>query len=220
MLTARPWNRFDPTNGPWYLVPSPEWPAYRHSKLAFTEKPEGSGILRCTFYVEKGADPSLASAYPSGKRLVMNSGWAWYRIMQAMAAGEIDGVCRQVADATGASVNLWLDAGYLQDPESHDRVSEQEHWSYLTYDLTDGELCLTSAQLGDPDIAPLQACRKLTDLPSSIEATREIGWKWANLELGVECQLAPLEPAGRLDDAWGGRDLWRRVFAPWTAWLC
>ena len=35
-LTERPWNLHNPTDTLWWLVPSTEWPAYSHGKLAFS----------------------------------------------------------------------------------------------------------------------------------------------------------------------------------------
>ena len=35
-VTARPWNKFDPDNTFWWLVPRAKWPAYNHGKFFFS----------------------------------------------------------------------------------------------------------------------------------------------------------------------------------------
>jgi len=34
-LVARPWNIYEPDTTMWWLVPSNDWPAYKHGKLYF-----------------------------------------------------------------------------------------------------------------------------------------------------------------------------------------
>jgi hypothetical protein len=33
--SPRPWNRFEPVNTDWWIVPSTDWPAYRYGKGMF-----------------------------------------------------------------------------------------------------------------------------------------------------------------------------------------
>lgn len=77
-LTARPWNRFEPLNTEWWLIPSTEWPAYRHGKFFFKTRNKDRDLY-CGLFVEKGLDPSIAVAFPTGKRLVMDNTWTWHR---------------------------------------------------------------------------------------------------------------------------------------------
>jgi len=34
-LVARPWNMYEPDTTTWWLVPSSDWPAYKHGKFHF-----------------------------------------------------------------------------------------------------------------------------------------------------------------------------------------
>ena len=49
-LFERPWNFYEPDNTAWWLIPSTEWPAYRHGKFFFDEVEGHSDILLCVNY--------------------------------------------------------------------------------------------------------------------------------------------------------------------------
>ena len=66
-IAARPWNKFDPDNTLWWVVPSTEWPAYKHGKLFFSRDRAPENSLFCGLHVEKGIDAKVESAYSSSK---------------------------------------------------------------------------------------------------------------------------------------------------------
>jgi hypothetical protein len=77
-LTPRPWNRFDPDETLWWLVPSTEWPAYHHGKLVFSNERAPAGEIFAGLNVEKGFGEIAARAYPKTQRTqLLGHGWAW-----------------------------------------------------------------------------------------------------------------------------------------------
>ena len=82
-VSTRPWNRYYPDNTLWWIVPSTEWPAYKHRKLFFSPEHAPTGCLFCGLHIEKGLDPSVAEAYSpgAGQRLVMKEDWTWFRFL-------------------------------------------------------------------------------------------------------------------------------------------
>lgn len=215
-LVARPWNRFDPVDTLWYLVPSPDWPAYRFCKLAF-ESPT-RGILRCTLAVEKGVDASIAAAYPNGKAYVMDKRWAWPRLMDAVRNGAIDLACSRIAERD-LEVKVWLDGGYCHDREPEDLKAPNSDWTYLEYTWSGGRISLKSTQLGDAGFARLQDCTSLTELPHTLDTIEAVEWRWVNWYIGVEGALCPLEPGMDAPGGWNARDIWHNCLEPWHAWL-
>src|SRR5438874_9195158 len=64
-LTPRPWIFQEPNTCHWWLVPSAEWPAYKHGKLYFGwANDERTGFL-VGFHVEKGLGTSVKAVYRS-----------------------------------------------------------------------------------------------------------------------------------------------------------
>jgi hypothetical protein len=81
-LTARPYNRFESHNTIWWLVPSTDWPAFKHGK--FFINPIGSGKHEVGFDIEKGLGSKILQAFgntESNRRQVMDETWLWRQII-------------------------------------------------------------------------------------------------------------------------------------------
>ena len=65
-LTARPYNRFEPLNTTWWLIPSTQWPAYHLPKICFYRgyTAEGENLLSVGLEAEKGFGRVVASVDP------------------------------------------------------------------------------------------------------------------------------------------------------------
>jgi len=121
-VSPRPWNRFEPKNTRWWLVPSTDWPGYHHGKLSFDPKDEKANVLYCGFDIEKGFAPIVGEGYPSTRRrnLIMRNSWTWHRFMKDLAGGVVADVVQEVADRTGKSLRLEFRADYASDPDDFD----------------------------------------------------------------------------------------------------
>ncbi len=98
-LSARPWNKYDPDNTLWWLVPSTDWPAYKHGKMFFCQKRASKGHLFCGLHIEKGFDPIVESAYPfaRGRRLIMGSDWVWFDFLSDLDANRVSSTIAQAS---------------------------------------------------------------------------------------------------------------------------
>ena len=54
ILTARPYNRFEPENTTWWLVPTTDWPAYRLPKILISKEKNDENLYHIGLYAEKG----------------------------------------------------------------------------------------------------------------------------------------------------------------------
>ena len=57
-LTARPFNRFEPVDSIWWLVPSAEWPAFQYSKI-FVNPLSATNKYEVGLYLEKGHSSNI-----------------------------------------------------------------------------------------------------------------------------------------------------------------
>lgn len=90
-LTARPFNRFEPADSIWWLVPSAEWPAFQYSKI-FVNPLSATNKYEVGLYLEKGhgVDVLLVNGDTPGNRTqVMDTSWAWEKITR----NNIDDCC-------------------------------------------------------------------------------------------------------------------------------
>jgi hypothetical protein len=218
-LTARPWNRFEPENTEWWLVPSTDWPAYRHGKFFFKERNENRDLY-CGLFVEKGLDPSIAVAYPSGKRLVMDDDWTWHRLLSDMASGQLRGATLEVIQRTGRPLLVLVDGGFVEDPASYDPDAPPMDWNYLSFRTDGAELEHISSDLTGTQFAEIAGCSTLADIAGAIVQMSHLEWTWIDVHLGAELEMAPSEYDPQyLSDAWDAAELWDRCLAPWQRWV-
>lgn len=77
-LTARPFNRFEPENTIWWLIPSTEWPAYKYGKLFFEATDKN---IFCGYNLEKGV--SIGSDIYNTS-LLMDRDWIWNKFIASL----------------------------------------------------------------------------------------------------------------------------------------
>jgi len=145
-LSPRPWNRFEPENTRWWLVPSTDWPAYRRGKLSLDPTDEKANVLYCGFDVEKGFAPIVGEGYPSTRRrdLIMRNSWTWHRFMTDLTRGVVDDVVQEVAHRTGRSLRLEFRADYASDPEDFD--PEALLSNRIVFEISETELAATRSE--------------------------------------------------------------------------
>jgi len=216
-LTARPWNRFEPLNTEWWLIPSTEWPAYRHGKFFFKAHNDNRDLY-CGLFVEKGLDPSIAAAFPTGKRLVMDNTWTWHRLLAEIESGIMDAALLETTEHCHFPLHLVIDGGFVEDPGSYDPYAPPMDWNYVTFE-SDGTTLQHKASTGD-QFAHLSTCRDLMELARAIRGIPHLEWTWIDFHVGVELEMAPLErDAGRTSNAWDASALWHECLAPWRSWV-
>jgi len=216
-LTARPWNRFEPLNTEWWLIPSTEWPAYRHGKLFFKTR-NNSRDLYCGLFVEKGLDPSIAVAFPTGKRLVMDNTWIWHRMLAEIESGAFGEALSAAAENCPCPLRLVVDGGFVEDPGSYDPQAPPMDWNYVGYE-SDGSVLQVQSSRGD-QFTHLPDCQDLGDLVQAIQQIPHLAWTWIDFHVGLELELASLEhDAQRTADTWGASELWGKCLAPFRPWV-
>ncbi len=218
-LTARPWNRFEPINTEWWLIPSTDWPAYHHGKFFFHAQDDGRDLY-CGFYVEKGLDPSITAAFPTGKKLVMEKDWSWHRVLADMESGALNAPVLEIAKRSGCCVLLEVDGGFVDDPASYDPYAPPMDRSYLAFESDGTTLRQIWSELHGSQFAHLSPCESLPELARAISQVRQLEWTWIDLYIGLELEMAPLEhDPQRGSDLWEAPELWEKCLAPWLPWV-
>ena len=217
-MVARPWNRFDPVNSLWYLVPSPEWPAFRFGK-AFLRTDDGGHTLRCGWNVEKGLEGvGAAQLYPA--RSCLADHWHWHRLARAMQSGQVGRAAEEVAARSGCRVRLQVTASYSSVPEPDTVLESRPTSNTLWFSVFGQDLSADPVDAELQHLGPLAGCRNLASVPEMLASLEEIAWLWIDVFLGIELEMAPLDPRREPSaDAWRAADLWERAVAPWHARL-
>jgi hypothetical protein len=175
--SARPWDMHRPEESAWWLIPSREWPAYRHAKFFFDRDPSELAILQIGLYLEKGLSPHVREAYPSvrGSRLIMDSDWAWSGVVSNEALTRLT----EAVTGEGATA-IRVEAQNVPDPESFDPHRPRFTRSHATYAVTGINL------LGDVDDAPghlhpIHSAATIEELITGLRLLSEDPWLWIDL---------------------------------------
>ena len=219
MLVARPWNRFDPYQSQWYLVPSADWPAYRYGKFWFGRS-AGGNRLSCSYYVEKGLDPALSAVFPKGRKFIMGKNWLWHHVVSDIESGVFEQAATEVVRLSSQELTLELEGGYIEDPGSYDPQGPRPNWNRLVFGWREGELNLLESDTPDAHLATLQPVKSLTALVRRIGAMEASGWTWIDLRLGLQFDIETSDPNLALEGSpWTVEQLWRRCLEPWMPWV-
>ncbi len=219
-LSPRPWNRFEPENTRWWLVPSTDWPAYHHGKLSFDPTEKKADVLYCGFDVEKGFGPIVGEGYPStrGRNLIMGASWTWHRFVTDLTGGVVGDVVQEVAQRTGRSLRLEFRADYASDPDDFD--PEAPLSTRIVFEISENELAALGSEGEEWRFQPVGSCTKLADLRDCIEAIPGLDWIWIDLYLGIlvgrRQASTALDQRGEL---WSSSELWEKALMPWRPWL-
>lgn len=219
-LSARPWNRYDPDNTFWWLVPSTDWPAYKHGKVFFSPERAPAEHLFCGLHIEKGLDPSVAPAYTSarGRRLIMTPEWTWFDFLADFDSGRLRSAIIRAREATGTLLLLRLEAGFVEDPGSFDPQAPRPKpkWDTVVFDASGSTLSLTTCETPANLLTDVAGSQTLGDLARSIPAIPTISWVWLDAFIGTIFTriFAATDP-----DSWDASRLWTNFLSMWTPWL-
>ena len=214
---ARPWNMYEPDTTFWWLVPSTDWPAYKHGKLFFAPEPRASeGCLLCGLHIEKGIHPSVAEAYPSsgGRRLVMKDDWIWHGFYDELTGERLPSAIGNVSKATGAPVIFRIEAGYVEDPGSFDPQAERFKWDTVIFETSGDSLDITTCDTPSRLLTGIKEVNTLEDLARAIPGMKNIHWYWIDVFIGSAFRA----DAGD-SETWNSSSMWRNALSAWKPWF-
>ncbi len=218
-LTTRPWNRFEPDETEWWLVPGTEWPAYKYGKIFLHWTERKRQRARAALHVEKGLGRQAGPAYdaPRGRRLIMDEQWVWHLLVETLADGRFEARLAELWRRSPGRVELTVEAGYVADPDSFDPYAYEFGRDRYTFALTDdsGALTLENAAAEAGLLQHLDSVHSLEDLAEVILTLTEEAWIWVDFMAGVPLQLA-VESVGPgnltlVSELWSDLE----QFAPW-----
>jgi hypothetical protein len=132
-LSPRPWQQHSPNDTLWWLVPSSEWPAYRHGKFVFSFAKDGPrkallGVndpviqtdkLFAGVNVEKGYGRLAAEVDPVLRRKsdqILDPGWLWYQLIEERGARRFAETLQIVSG--NATLHLYVVSSYVHDRDT------------------------------------------------------------------------------------------------------
>lgn len=216
-FTARPHNQYEPDRTIWWLVPSVDWPAYRHAKLFFDWRDDHRTGMWAGIYVEKGVDPSLASYFTTakGKRWIMSRDWDWHRLIARLQDGQLAQRIEDIAPDLPVPVHFRVDGAYASEDRFDPDMAAYKADDYLFVRHDDDarvDLVGTPAT-GGKVLGDLAGIRSMDDMRRELSKLSKNAWVWVDFMV-----MVPVDPiAAQPSDApapWRDAELWTRVLKP------
>lgn len=218
-LTARPFNRFEPDDSTWWLIPTGEWPAYKYGKIFFESRPERipnqmKGVY-AGFNLEKGLGQTVANFYH--KSLIMRNDWIWNKFFETMP----ECLCSFDDNAIFAIIASYIPpekANFLESPESF--LAQKESFSaskiYFTVNkdktinVIEKKINNLSKDIADFFESDILTAKSFDEVILKLKYIPQIDWVWIDFYCGV------IIPS---DTPINASQLWNKHFEKWTPWL-
>ncbi len=231
-FSPRPWNRFEPDDTDWWIVPSTEWPAYRYGKGMFRLVEYLPGQVLICLNVEKGFAPIVAEAFPSlaSRGQIIDEQWAWHRFLQGLKDGSVGQIVKDFDEDISSELIIEISAWYPSDYDDFDPYSlplrdssidegcrSAEDAGLIWFKIEGEEL----KKLGDSCVGeivePIAGCLGFIDLSNALQTSPKLPWAWIDISVGVLVSL--LSESQKPTDAWGSTQIWNRLLRPWLPWI-
>jgi hypothetical protein len=194
-LTPRPWQHQAPDDTLWWLVPSADWPAYRHGKLVFSLAKDGprrallglndraieTDKVFAGLNVEKGYGREAAEVDPVLRRKtdqILDRGWLWNELIEDAGARRFGAMLDTVSP--GATLHLYVVSSYVHDREAG-LARERDAIVFRC-----GAGSITRLLSNGCPIGVLSACEKVTDFMQLVQRLRQVdGYHWVDIYAGT-----------------------------------
>lgn len=132
-LTPRPWQIYEPTDTHWWLVPSTDWPAYRHGKFIFSlakDSPRKALVglndslieadkIFAGLNIEKGYG-HVATEVDASLKLkaaqIIDNDWLWFTLVEGNGPTRFSKLLAAVSATE--TLHLYVVSSYVHDRES------------------------------------------------------------------------------------------------------
>jgi len=194
-MTPRPWQMYEPEETLWWLVPSTDWPAYRHGKFIFSlakDSPRKALLglndslietnkIFAGLNIEKGYGQVATEVDTTLKRKttqIIDSDWLWFTLVKSNGPSRFSKLLAAVS-AVG-TFHLYVVSSYVHDQEStvqpeRDAVMFSCHSAGISVVLHN-----------DFPIGVLSGLRKVTDFANLVQHLKTIDdFHWVDIYVGT-----------------------------------
>lgn len=195
-LTSRPYNRFEPDNTTWWLVPTTDWPSFRLPKVIISREKSNEDIYHLGLYVEKGHSDVVSEIDNSKKikSLIMDNGWFWNKFCQEIKDCNSD-LNKMLEKMQGYKMYVDIKLSYFNPERGQEAISgkpigfEVGEVKFLIKGR-EIELIFSKPNPDNQDITKLieiiSKCKNLAETVDCINNFKHIGWAWCDYAIWNE----------------------------------
>jgi hypothetical protein len=212
LATPRPWNRHEPETTMWWLVPSTDWPAYRHGKFAFSYSRYESNRILAGIHVEKGLGGAAAPALgPTQTGLLTTNQWLWNQFLTHLASSVFGRALGSVNASSATEATILVEAAHFY-PGFH---PQGVHLRDEVLFRANGKTIKCQSRIIHADLlTSVAAARSLRELEDALRNVPSADWAWIDLFAGVLLDV----PGEGGNGAWDAGEIWDKVLSwlrPW-----
>ncbi len=219
-LTPRPYNRFEPDDTIWWLVPSVEWPAYKYGKLFFDSRigkaPKDENGIYSGFYVEKGLGLAVGDLYHQS--LIMRDDWLWREFITVLLS-DFSTFPPDLILTLVASYIPPEKASFIDTPEGFFAQKESFRGNHVSFSVDAGlklelinkNLNPSNKEISDHFTQQIIIARNMTDLVLPLSQLPQSDWVWLDFYIGITIP--------RNSNEINPVHLWKQYLEPWSPWL-
>ena len=218
-LSPRPWQIQAPADTLWWLVPSTEWPAYRHGKFVFSSAKDSprralvglddslieADKIFAGVNIEKGYGRVAIHVDPTLRRRpaqIIDPEWLWFTLVQG------DGPTRfgKLLVSVSATQTVYL---YVVSSYAHDRESDvqPERDAVMFSCRRDGIKAVLDNRF---PVGVLRGIDKATDFVALASLLRSVDdYHWIDVYVGTHVARGDVDLPG----------LYQRVLSPFDEWV-
>lgn len=211
--SSRPYNRYEPKNTTWWVVPTKDWPAFNYGKYVFRDDGD---LLRVGLNIEKGLGLSaeqVAKTLKISESSIVNEDWVWHDFVEEIKEDSIDETLNQL-EARAGSVFVELGISYINQPSEYDPFAPKI--DRFVYRYREGKLDLQEGKSRIHQFPDFAEVDEIKELIITLENQHDIDWCWADIDIIVPFKKkrelnegdVVIEEAGLAD-----------IFTPLTGWI-
>lgn len=198
-FTIRPWNMFKPETTLWWLIPSTEWPAYKHGKIAIFR--EGTKIS-VGLHVEKGVSSTAGQILPPKRAATLCTGpdWIWHAFLADLKSGAFEAKINRISQAAGKPLRIIVQASYVTgDYEPYAELLEGQETENTVSFLFENERLEDHPAGAKGEMRYIEKIRTLPDLATLFES-KDMEWFWIDLFVVIEVDEEEIEELKKYAD--------------------
>jgi len=173
--TPRPWNRFEPEESLWWLLPTNEWPAYKYGKYQLWKDDK---YLNIGVTIEKGFGELAAIAFPKLKKkdTIIEDKWMWNKLYIDMDNGKLEETLNKFEKNINQDVFINMNIGLAFDPSDYDPMKPKS--DNITYKYNQGKLSLLNHRNSRGVLEELKNAKSINNIKETISNYKDINWTW------------------------------------------
>ena len=181
-FTPRPYNRHNPKNTIWWVVPGTDWPAYKYGKFIF--KDNGPNI-NIGLNVEKGFGQQAAAIYTklTKKEMVINSDWLWEDFVRDIENNQQIYEALNEVQENIDKILVEIGIVLVYEPGEYDPNAPKPDRFIFKFDH--GKLEYLPDISREERSGVLKEAETLKDIPRLLRQIQEIEWCWVDFDLNI-----------------------------------